>query len=218
MAFATKVKPALYCQAATAASTGITVTNVPAVNICTKFDHYSYDGIKYRLAVSTANFRKNIPADAALGFGQKLFVWPSAVIRIDSVQMKTTSLCATGLSATAGEFSLGTVIGSGANATSGALGATAEDILEGLTISNHVAATTLTMKLAGTPVANFDHGAGTISSGANVAGGILNATAGTLACHLNMFSTWDQTAAENVDFQANIILTYTILGSDFGVE
>lgn len=210
MAVALKVVPQ-FCQAATAASSGITVTGTPATNIVTKFDHYSRDNMLYRLVINTNTFTTNIPSDAALAFGQKLFTYPSAIIQPLGTTIKMTSTCATGLSATAGEIGLGTTIGSGANATLGAVAAGAENVMEGTTISNHVAATTLTSNKAGVPVVAFDHGA----TGSY---GIIDATAGTSVVYANVASTWDQTAAEDVTWQMNIVHHYLVLGLGFGTE
>jgi len=209
MAVPLRVKP-VYCSAAIAASTGITITDTPQL-VTTKFQHYTNDGITYRLVINTGGLRANAASDAALGVGQKLFVWPSAIISPVFTQIKMTSLAPTGLSATGGEIGLGTVIASGANATLGAVGATSEDIMGGTTISNHVATTTLVSKKANTP--------GGLKAYTEVLPtNAIDCSAGTVGCFFNFATTWDQTSAENFAFQANIIITYMVLGSDFGVE
>lgn len=155
--------------------------------------------------------RKAIAGDAALAFGEKVFSYPSGlgVIQPLYTTVRVSSLTPTGLSATAGEVGLGTTIASGAVATLGGTPAF-ENVMEGTTIGNHVAGTTLTSKLGNCAVAFGDHGA---------AGnfGVVDATAAEAGVHLNIASTWDQTAAESVAFSATIVHRFRILSSDFGV-
>lgn len=201
-----------YCSAnASTLSSGITISGVQ--QITTKFQHYSNNGLDYKLVINTSTLVKNIPSDAALAFGQLLFTWPSQLVFPTQVHLQMTSLCPTGLSATAGEVGLGTVIASGASATLGAVGATCEDIMDGTTLSNHVAATTLVSKKANVPNNDFSEQAG----GGSVSG-FIDGTAGTSQCFLNVASTWDQTSAENFSFQANIVIYYQLLGGAFGAE
>jgi hypothetical protein len=186
--------------------------------ILSKFEHYTYDNITYQLAFATNTLEVDIPSDAALAFGEHLWTWPSALVKVLAVTIRYTGLAPTGLSATAGEVGMGTTIGSGANATMGAVAAAAENIMEGTTLENHVAATTLTQDLHNHPVAGFDHGAGTNTSGTNPGAGLLDAAAGTLKSHINVASTWNQTSAENIAFSVQGVCTYVLLGSDFGTE
>jgi hypothetical protein len=149
-------------------------------------------------------------AGAALAFGEHLWTWPDAVIQVTGTALEFTGYGETGISATAGEVGMGTVVGSGANATLGAVGATSENIMEGLTIENHVAVTSLVQYLAGAPVAAYDHGAGTNTSGVNPGTqGFLNGSAGTLKAYLNAASTW--TGTGNTRFSAKGVVTYTVL-------
>lgn len=192
-------------------TSGITKSD-PSLKICDLLAAYT-DGFTHKVYLRVNTLVKNIPADAALAFGEKIFSYPAGTGLIQPLEthVKLTSLCPTGLSATAGEVGLGSVIGSGANATLGAVGATAEDIMEGTTLSNHVAATTLTSKKANRPVTFGDHGATTTV-------GLLDATSSAVSAHLNIASTWNQTAAENVTFSATIVHWFRVLGTDFGVE
>lgn len=217
MAVAVKSKTSGFVTKNNTLTSGITKQD-STQDIVTYLQHYSYDGIMWKVAFQTTTLLKSIAADAALAFGEHLFTLPTAVVKPIAATLVTTNLCPAGLSATAGEYGLGTVIGSGANATIGAVGATSENIMEGTTISNQVAATTLTMKLHNHPVLAFDHGAGTISSGTNPGAGVIDATAGTSKVFLNLASTWDQTAAESVAFSAKGVLYYMVLGADFGIE
>lgn len=209
MAVTLKPKP-VYCSRNETLTSGITKLD-SSLPILSEFQHYSYDNITYRLVVQTNTLVKAV-AGAALSFGEHLWTWPDAVIKVVGATVEFTGYGETGISATAGEVGLGTVIGSGANATLGAVGATSENIMEGKTIEDHVAVTTLTQYLAGAPVAGGDHGAGTNSSGTNPGTeGFLNATAGTLKSHLNVASTWAGTG--NTRFSAKIVCTYTILST-----
>jgi hypothetical protein len=155
---------------------------------------------------------KATASDAALGFGEKVFSYPSGLGLVQPLytSVKLTSLCPTGLSATAGEVGLGTAVATGAIATLGAGSATMENIMEGTTLSNHVAATTLVSEKANLPVAFGDHGA----AGAF---GLLDASSSAVAAYLNIASTFNQTAAESITFSATIVHRFRVLSSDFGV-
>lgn len=210
----TALKPkAAFCKANNTLTSGITITTNPQ-RIIQKFQHYTYDNILYKLVIETAVLRK-ATTNASLGWGEALFTFPAGVIKPLGVSMKTVST-STGGAATAGEYGLGTVIASGANATIGAVGATSENIMEGTMISNHVDGTALTMKLHNHPVAAFDHGAGSIASGVNVGAGVIDATAGTTKCFLNGASAFAATGT--IDLKAYVVLHYMFLGADFGVE
>lgn len=158
------------------------------------------------------NLLVNIPGDAALGFGEHVFSYPSGLglVRPLFTSVALTGSCPTGLSATAGEVGMGTVVASGANATLGAVGATSENIMEGTTIANHVAATPLTIEEANTSVAYGDHGAAGVF-------GVLDASASAVKAYLNIASTWNQTAAENYTFGGTIVHKFEVLSSDYGV-
>lgn len=165
-----------------------------------------------KLYLRVNNLLKNIPGDAALAFGEKIFSYPSGLGLVQPLytSVKITGSCPTGLSATAGEVGLGSTIGSGANATLGAVAAGAENVMEGTTIANHVAATPLTIEVGNAAVAFGDHGA---------AGsfGVLDASASAVAVHLNVASTWNQTAAENYTFGGTLVHHFRVLSSDYGV-
>lgn len=140
--------------------------------------------------VKCNSFKFNIASDAALAVGQKILTMPEGFIVFPMARIKMTSTCASGLSATAGEVGLGSVIASGANATLGAVGATSEDIMEGQTIANHVAATALQTKEMGHPVGYGAAGAAQTS--------YYDGTGTACPVHFNIASTWNQTAAEDV--------------------
>lgn len=173
---------------------------------------FNVDGREVVVAITVNSLIKNIASDAALAFGEHIFTYPSGIGIIQPLytSVKLLSTCPTGLSATAGEVGMGSVVASGANATLGAVGATCENIMEGTTLSNHVAATPLTSKKGNFAVAFGDHGA---TSGT----GVLDASAADVKAFLNLASTWNQTAAENVTFSATIVHRFRVLGTDFGV-
>jgi len=183
----------------------------PSLPIVAKIDTQTADGIKFKTTVQTNTLLVNQPADAALAFGEHLFTYPLGFILPEFTIMQMTSLCPTGLSATAGEIGAGSVIASGANATIGAVGATSENIMEGTTISNHVAGTTLTSSKFNFPVAYGDHGA-------TAAATLLDGTSTAIKFHANVASTWNQTAAENVAFSFKIIHIWNYLGSAYGED
>lgn len=190
-------------------TSGITLANTDT-NIATLIGLVGNDGINYTAKVRVNPLKKAISADAALAFGEHIFTFPLGVIRPKWCYIYMSSTTASGLSATAGEVGLGTVIGSGANATLGAVGATSEDIMEGTTLSNHVAATELVSRKYGHPVAYGDHGA---------AGsfGVLDGSATAKKCYLNIASTWDQTAAESVTFSGIITVNFDYMGTGLEV-
>lgn len=172
----------------------------------------SDDGL-CKLYLRVNNLKKNIAADAALAFGEKIFSYPAGLGIVMPVYttVSLTGSCPTGLSATAGEVGLGSVIGSGANATLGAVGATAEGIMEGTTIANHVAATPLTIEVGNYPLTYGDHGA-------TAAAVVKDCSASAVDVHLNVASTWNQTAAEDYTFGGTLVHHFRVLSSDFGVE
>jgi len=172
--------------------------------------HVEFGLCKLYLRVNELNV--NIPSDAALAFGEHVFSYPSGlgIVMPLYTTVLATGSAPTGLSATAGEIGLGTTIASGAVAT---LGGTAafENVMEGTTIANHVAATPLTIEEGNSPVAYGDHGAAGVF-------GIQDSSAADVDVHLNIASTWNQTAAENYSFTADIVHWFRVLGSNFGVE
>lgn len=149
---------------------------------------------------------KNIPSDAALGFGECIATFPAGFVKPLGCDIYVLGSCPSGLSATAGEVGLGTTIASGAIATLGAGSAAMENLMEGTTIANHVAATPLAIYKSNNPIISDTHSA-TVGSGA-----ILDARAGTTKIHLNIASTWDQTAAEDYTFSATVRLFWQWLG------
>jgi hypothetical protein len=194
-------------------STGI-VKSDSSKRVWEKFQVYSGDGILFKLVARSNTLLKDIAADAAEGFGQKLVDnLPAGLYFPLHTSVELTTLGPTGLSATAGEVSVGTTLGTGANATAGAQAAGAEDWMEGTTLSNNVAGTALVSEKGGFGPTAFDHGA-TTPGGA----GRVDATAGTVDLHVNLFSTWNQTAAEDLAFSLKLNSIFLFIGADFGIE
>jgi hypothetical protein len=125
---------------------------------------------------------------AAKAFGQKIATFPLGLIRPMGAEIAFTIKTAA-TTATAGEIGLGTVIGSGANATLGAVGATSENIMEGTTLAN-ITSTTTSYFRYNDPIIAGTHAA-TAGSGA-----IINGSATAAPIYLNICSTWG--AAENL--------------------
>lgn len=190
-------------------TSGITIPSGPQ-DVLTKFKVQSGDNIHYRVIFETSTFAKDIPSDAALGFGVKLFTLPAALVLPLETQYVLTSLAPTGLSATAGEAGLGTTVASGAVAV---LSGTAafENISEGRTLANHVATTTLVTEVVTVPPLLY-------VQSATVNPGVIDASAGTTDVFFNLASTWNQTSAEDLAFQVSGVFNYKVLGSDFGAE
>ena len=169
-------------------------TMVTAGDFASEITNYSVDGINFKSIISVKQFTKNISADAALAFGQKIAIFPKGIIKVKDILLDANLSTPTGLSSTAGEIGLGTVVGSGAVAVLSGT-ATFEDILTGQTMSNLV---------AGTPndeTAQVD------------TDGILDGSGTAKSMFLNVASTWNQTAAEDVTIDATATVFWTFLGS-----
>lgn len=157
---------------------------------------FSEDGINFKSIISIKEFSKAISSDAALGFGQKILDFPTGVIKIEDALLSLNLSTPTGLSATAGEIGLGTVVASGAVAVLSGT-STFEDVLTGKTISNLVAGTPATETTSAATGAIFDG----------------SSTAKDL--YVNIASTWDQTAAESITISGTATVFWRFLGSDF---
>lgn len=162
-----------------------------------------YDRITFGVS---GTLTKNIPSDAALAFGEHLATFPAGYVKPLGCSVYVLGSCPTGLSATAGEVGVGTTIASGAVATLGGTPAF-ENLMEGTTIANHVAATPLSIYKANDPIIAGTHSA-TVGSGA-----VLDARAGTTKIHINIASTWDQTATENYSFSGYVDIFWQYLGA-----
>lgn len=90
------------------------------------------DGIMHKTVLTIAEFTQAI-AGANLAFGKKLYDFPEGLIRVFNYVIDITVTAATETGTP--EVGLGTATGTGANATLGAVGATAEDIADGTAMS-----------------------------------------------------------------------------------
>jgi len=195
--------PDLWLTANDTLTSGITKAD-PSLPIAKIEEQWSVDGIRYRTRIRVNGLSKTIGSDAALAFGEHIATFPTGLIRPVGGNVVLSSLCPTGLSATAGEVGLGTTVASGAVAV---LGGTVgfENLMEGTTIANHVAATALTSRKANGSVVAGTQGA----TGPSIIDG-----SGTAAkVHLNLASTWNQTSTEAVTFSAVVLLDWEFVGT-----
>lgn len=195
--------PDLWLEANDTLTSGISKAD-PSLPIAEIEEQWSVDGIRYRTQIRVNNLKKAIASDAALAFGEHIATFPKGIIRPVGGLVVLTSTTATGLSATAGEVGLGTTIASGAVAV---LGGTAafENLMEGTTISNHVAATSLVSRKQNDSVVRGTQGA--------TAPALIDGSATAAKIHLNLASTWDQTAAESVTFGGIVLLDWEFVGT-----
>jgi hypothetical protein len=198
-----KRRPDLWLEANGTLTSGITKVD-GTLPIARVEAQWSADGIRYRTQIRVNRLRKAIASDAALGFGEHIATFPKGLIRPVGGLVVLNSLCPTGLSATAGEVGLGSTVASGAVAT---LGGTVgfENLMEGTTLANHVAATPLVSRKANDSVVRGTQGA--------LGPAVLDGSANAVKVHLNVASTWDQTAGESVTFGGVVILDWEFVGT-----
>ena len=182
-----------------AASSGITWAAPDNGNI--KVVEYA-EGFLHKTVITVPSF-SFATTNAAKAIGQKIYTFPAGWIIPVAASIEMVSTTGGTTAATAGEIGLGTVIGSGANATMGAVGATSENIMEGTTISNHVAATALSSNKANSGVAAFDHGAAVAWP--------LDGTSTNIPVHLNIASTFSSTDGCTVN-SAEVTIIWAHLG------
>jgi hypothetical protein len=130
--------------------------------------------------------------NAALACGAKLYTFPTGIIVVHAAALEVGVTLAEDTTQAAAELGLGTVVGSGANATLGAVGATCENILGPVTPSA------------------CD---GTLSK-IGKASGLYLADAAN-AVFLNLAATWADTAGTDLtgDAAGNIHLVWSFLGN-----
>ena len=161
-------------QPATAADTGITWPgpNRPSVK------EYK-TGELHRTVISVPELTFTTTA-AAKGIGQKVYTFPEGWILPVAARLKTITTTGATTAATAGEIGLGTTVASGAVAVlSGTAGF--QNILDGKTISDHVAVTALTSHVAAA------------AGGTSGTMDLLDGTATPVPVYLNIASTYDGT-------------------------
>ena len=134
---------------------------------------------------------------AAKGIGQKVYTFPEGWILPVAARVKTITTTGATTAATAGEIGLGSTVASGAVAVlSGTAGF--QNILDGKTISNHVAVTALTSHVAA---------AGGGTSGTQ---DLLDGTSTAVPVYLNIASTYDGTGGVTLTSAEVEILWYWI--------
>ncbi len=90
------------------------------------------DGYNHTTVLTLSAFSiGNSADDASLALGKLIYTFPTGVICVNSAALAVGVTIADAVKTDTPEIGLGTVIGSGANATLGDVGATAENILEG---------------------------------------------------------------------------------------
>ena len=95
------------------------------------------DGLRHYTKLTLSAFEIGNAADgAALSFGALLYTLPAGVQKVNAVYASLALSGDAQAAADTPELGIGTVVGSGANATLGAVGATAEDILEGSAVAD----------------------------------------------------------------------------------
>lgn len=202
MAKTTKIAlPDRWLSANDTLTSGITKVD-PSLPIAKIVEQVSADGVRYRTVIEVNGLQKAIGSDAALGFGEHIASFPVGLIMPVGGYISLTSTCATGLSASAGEIGLGSVIASGAIAT--LTTATFDDLMDGTTISDHVAATALRSRKANV--------AGLGGTAATNGVRVLDGSSAAAKIHLNIASTWNQTDAESVTFSGRVILDWIYVG------
>jgi len=146
------------------------------------------DGYRHVTVISFTTFTQAVTS-AALAFGKKIYDFPLGHIKVDRALMKITIAAPT--CTVVGELSLGSVVASGAHATTGDT-ATQEDIIDGTvnTITSAGGAQTLINKAAETDVPDG------------------HSTAVDL--YLNAAGTW--TAVENLTFSGSVTIFWQFLG------
>ncbi len=172
-----------------------TVGSIP--NVATiSVDEYG-NAIDHITKLTMTSFAVGTGADNAnLALGALCYTFPTGTIAVWESSIVGIFDQASHGTITAGEAGLGTVVGSGANATLGAVGATSENILQGDVgvLSTYVLGTTV--------VQAADHG------------GIATApltilSAGVHTCFLNIAGAWpDIAAAEAVTFTGVVTLRW----------
>jgi hypothetical protein len=177
---------------ATAAASNGTV----AVPTTTQVAEYG-NGIDRTTYLTLTNFAVGTSADnASLAIGALLYTFPAGAFVFESAHVDVGLTLADAVQTNTPELGLGSVIGSGANATLGAVGATCEEYFEG----------TATANVSGT------HLVGTkFPTTAGIP--IIVATGGVHALFLNVAVAWaNLTAPSAVTANGNIVLKWQFMG------
>lgn len=146
------------------------------------------DGFQHVTKLTIPSFTQAV-TNAALCFGKKLYDFPQGIIRFKKVFVHLTIAAPT--CTVVGEIALGTVIGSGAAATTGGT-ATFENILDGTANTETSSTGAVTNIVANCEADNPD------------------GTTTALDLYLNIAGTW--TASENLTISGTITLFWDYLG------
>lgn len=167
----------------TSVNVGTANTGVTAVEYGDAINHKTVLTVSQEDALTAAD-------NAALASGYLLYTLPAGAVVVKSSYMSVGVTMAEDTTATP-EVGLGTTIGSGANATLGAVGAAAENIQEGKAAAN--ASGTATVQTKGTLL-------------------VIEA-AGDHTVYLNCADTWADTAGTDLtgDIAGTVILEWTFL-------
>ena len=181
-------------QPVAAASAGITWTTIDRPRV---IEYKTGEIRRTKIIVPAFTFPTTAAAKA---IGQAIYTLPEGWILPLAANVKTSTTTGATTTGTAGEIGLGTTVGSGAVAVlSGTAGF--QNILDGKTISNHVAQTALTTQIAGA------------AGGTSGTMDVLDSTdsASPLTIYLNIASTYSGTGGVTVN-SAEIDLLWINVG------
>ena len=155
------------------------------------------DGVNHVTHLTLADFAVGDSGDnAALALGALVYTFPAGVIQVNSASLAVGVTIDNATDTDTPEIGLGTVVGSGANATLGAVGATSENILEGSATADCAGTVEL---VADIPTANVP---------------LIIPTASVHTVYLNLADTWaDLDAASALTADGTIVLNWTWLGA-----
>ncbi len=175
--------PSIFQKKISTTNVGTANTGVTAVEYGDAYKHTTI------LTISQVN-AVTVDDNAAISDGYLLYTFPAGEIVIDSAYMSMAVTLAEDTTATP-EVGLGTLIGSGANATLGAVGAGAENVLG---------------------PATADDCAGTAEV-LTAAPGLVIATAAAHILHFNIAATWADTAGTDLtgDIAGTVVLNWSFL-------
>lgn len=164
---------------------GVAGTNVTAVE--------TGDGIRHVTRLTLASFAVGTSGDdAAKAIGAAIYTLPSGDIAVTRVTMNVGLTLADAVTTNTPEIGIGNVVGSGVNATLGAVGATSENLFEGEAVAD----------VAGT---KFRNGKNPLNGT-----GCVIRTADPHALYLNVAVTWaDLTGPAAVTADGVIVIEWT---------
>lgn len=155
------------------------------------------DGFNHTTALTLSGFNVGNSGDnASLALGALVYTFPAGVIAVNSASLAVGVTLADAVQTDTPEIGLGTVVGSGVQATLGAVGATSENILEGAATADVAGTVKLVSDI---PTANVP---------------LIIAAASAHTVYLNLADGWaDLTAASALTATGSIVLNWTYLGA-----